>query len=140
VPPALHVLATFAALVVAALLVVVLLPVAVGLLVEAVAPGSVDADAELVPLIVDAVALLPVAGGIIGCETVTGSGLGSAVQAAGIADCGRALVAHTATVPLTSRIATSPATRATADFLVMRMGATSSGTGVDGEGAAGCRT
>ncbi|MGV8848319.1 MAG: hypothetical protein ACOH16_02115 [Propionibacteriaceae bacterium] len=46
--------------------------------------------------------------------------LGSAVQAAGIAAFGPELLAPTVTAALTSRIATSPATRAAPVFVLRR--------------------
>jgi hypothetical protein len=102
--------------------------------VEACVLTDVVADAALVRLpegVADAVARLPVATGAVGCTVASGWLLGAAVQAAGIAERGPVLPAQTVTAPLTSRMATSPATIAAPVFMVRR-GRTGSGSGAAG--------
>jgi hypothetical protein len=97
--------------------------VVVCLLVEIVGVAEPDEVVRVeVEVVAEAVTRFPVATGIVGCcPSEEGEALpGPAVHAAGIADCGRALVAQTVTAPLTSRMATIPATRATPVFMVRR--------------------
>ena len=107
---------------------------------DEVVRAEVDAAVDAV---VGDVARFPVATGTVPCWGTVVAALGSAVQAAGIADCGRALVAQTVTAPLTSRMATSPAASAAPVFMVRRgptgspEGGSAGGGGLYGFGSAG---